>query len=1707
MVFPIQKGSLTMTLPKGIPNFLAAETDPEIFYSDLLDYAHDLRRDQDPAAHALYRQIAEEGSGSVREQALAYAGALEGRGDGGLRLEMLAGNFLEEATRPATIAGMAAGQLVYATSRFAVLSRLWNPASRNFTFGAWGARGAAAGLGLLAEVPTFWGVSKGLQETLHPGSQSWDGSTNFRELASLGLTLAVLRGTGFASQAALNWARPSVVTQKILPPTAAIGGLFLAQTAEETVDLKKPRDGASRLFDSVITYFQFSITGRLSQGLLGRQFQQWNQHMEQELYERQRLRLFTDLDFSFPFGLQVAMASGPKDLPKLSSPSREGPITQRPAMMSRGNPTDSTSRPLHVQDFTDSVLKRGRNDELFHLKTLVGEVYRDCFGRDPIENVRRYLDSPDSEAWKTGVRILVSGESKSAGKLREALASEPAFLEFVKKWQSRSHFIKVEEIPLYRAPGYFADQVGKKFLAKLLGELVRSPDRQGISEFIRFVGIKVREAEKRGRPIPYQWETLNLDDRRSVHWGNIGKLGLGIPLASNEVFRGPLYLRPAFSEADFTLFRGRLQQGESFEAIQESLIRAKRFKHFSEVTVELLPGTQGGFQFDQLVNKVQEFLAEDPNMEGVRKILKRYKGTEANLRELELREGGKIVVFNRGSVGVVLKLDGEGEMVLPLRVGNKFTPEPLDRFLSSYQTVGEAKVAPERVLEENPLSPLSGENSEAYAARFLLESRRRESDHQLQLVLTLEAMLRDPEQEGFARQVVDQIKIRTQKGPEGESAVVREYTLPGLQEPLTIFSPITTFLPENWSRFFARQVLEEIKRGGGRVARAAELGSGTGWLSLYLRKLGVVDYMEGGDLTETAPVVSRINALLNGVEEVRFVKSNLWENLSREEPFDLVVACIPQIPKELGTITERGFADYAPARENIFKPYGLGLVYEALNQSRTHLSEQGRILLNLAGRPGLGTLLEMYRRAGYHPILRQHDIIEQDPNTDIGPLAQLEASFPGVRFKFLPPIGEGDQASLSATDVVALRVESAVGMRHHQFLIEGRPYLNFWRGALGPREGIAAKAHWGYTAEAGAEYPPLRQFLAEQWGREWGVPVSQDSLFLGPRWEQLTVNLLTIQVPSGGKILWFGGAPREVRRLKSQFPEYRHKSISSLPELQLGLQDGKVDAAVLQLPRHHWVNPDLLLNHLQQTVEREIPVVLVEPFGVREGSEPNPVLERMSLEPAWRRQITLVQPLEQRFALEEAGVPLSVALVGDPGLYRQLARLGDITYSRTSTAAQEVYYHMLLGLQVDPLRVEQRLLTQGTPLEPLSESIPSQTPLGQLLETDVAFNASPTGESRRSPVIELNFGQSEWQAPVDLRPAWLRVRLGISPQEIRERATDSVVQYLGESRGIEAEPEQIVLGQGVHPLLQATLTSYGNRSAHPVEVWVPQGSYGKYFPTVSAAGVSLRLLNTEAENDFKVRPGYLAKVLQGPTLAPRSRPLLLINTPSNPAGRYYSPEELLEIADILKSHRGALLLDDVFGMLDTRRIPNQGSDYLAPLLREFPKQSVVFGGLSKEFGAGGLRMGWAVVSNKSQAEAVQKFTYPPDTLSLSATPEFLGRWKTLVPQHQNYLAGNRRLLAEFLDSRNISYHPSEGGYALLVDLNPFFRNGRVFRRNGDGETRLNPENFHEVLYREAGLKVHAPEFSRTPGRYRMVYAIDNIEEAISRLKQFFRNTR
>ncbi len=215
---------------------------------------------------------------ALRQRAAQSLDAVLGRGSAGPRVEFLLRRLAQQASEPITIVGMATGSAVFTCARTAILSRLLaSPGSGFFTRGL-AARGLASTAAFALEVPAFWGSTKGLQELVHPGSQTWDVATNLRELAGLGITLGGLKLLGAGTEGAFRLGhRPnpltgqatrltaiSGLTRRVAPQAGMLGGIMVGHRIEEAVGLRPHLDGATSLIDSLGMLVQFNVGGRLS---------------------------------------------------------------------------------------------------------------------------------------------------------------------------------------------------------------------------------------------------------------------------------------------------------------------------------------------------------------------------------------------------------------------------------------------------------------------------------------------------------------------------------------------------------------------------------------------------------------------------------------------------------------------------------------------------------------------------------------------------------------------------------------------------------------------------------------------------------------------------------------------------------------------------------------------------------------------------------------------------------------------------------------------------------------------------------------------------------------------------------------------------------------------------------------------------------------------------------------------------------------------------------------------------------------------------------------------------------------------------------------------------------------------------------------------------------------------------------------------------
>ena len=183
-----------------------------------------------------------------------------------------------------------------------------------------------------------------------------------------------------------------------------------------------------------------------------------------------------------------------------------------------------------------------------------------------------------------------------------------------------------------------------------------------------------------------------------------------------------------------------------------------------------------------------------------------------------------------------------------------------------------------------------------------------------------------------------------------------------------------------------------------------------------------------------------------------------------------------------------------------------------------------------------------------------------------------------------------------------------------------------------------------------------------------------------------------------------------------------------------------------------------------------------------------------------------------------------------------------------------------------------------------------------------------------------------------------------TPQRAGE-LKQAIADKLRRENGLDYKPSEILMTfGGKHALYDAfqVLINPGDGVLIPAPYWV------SYPEQVKLAGGTPVILETTIENSFKITP---QQILDN---ADRAK-VLVINSPSNPTGIMYTPQELKELADAVLRTNLIVLSDEIYEKLIYADIPFVS---FASLDDRLPERTLTFNGLSKTFAMTGWRLGY-----------------------------------------------------------------------------------------------------------------------------------------------------
>ena len=306
----------------------------------------------------------------------------------------------------------------------------------------------------------------------------------------------------------------------------------------------------------------------------------------------------------------------------------------------------------------------------------------------------------------------------------------------------------------------------------------------------------------------------------------------------------------------------------------------------------------------------------------------------------------------------------------------------------------------------------------------------------------------------------------------------------------------------------------------------------------------------------------------------------------------------------------------------------------------------------------------------------------------------------------------------------------------------------------------------------------------------------------------------------------------------------------------------------------------------------------------------------------------------------------------------------------------------------------------------------------------------------------------------------------------------AVSGYLREHHGIEAPAEDIVVTPGAK---QALLYSFLITTMPGDEAILLSPSWASYEPMLEFIGAKPVHVKVNMEN-FHPDLDAIREAITDKTT------MILINSPCNPTGAVFTPEEIAGVVDIAVEHDLWIVSDEIYGRMVWVDWPHVSPSTL-PGGKE---RTIVINGWSKSWAMTGMRVGFLTGPSEAMKAAVKSQANSAShipTFMMDAARIALECEDSVLEFNEEYLK-RRKMMMDGLDSLpGIRVPEPEGAFYVFADV------------TGTG---MSDVEFADGAL-EAGVQlIPASLITGGEGFVRVSYAADEeaIEEGLRRLESW-----
>lgn len=377
----------------------------------------------------------------------------------------------------------------------------------------------------------------------------------------------------------------------------------------------------------------------------------------------------------------------------------------------------------------------------------------------------------------------------------------------------------------------------------------------------------------------------------------------------------------------------------------------------------------------------------------------------------------------------------------------------------------------------------------------------------------------------------------------------------------------------------------------------------------------------------------------------------------------------------------------------------------------------------------------------------------------------------------------------------------------------------------------------------------------------------------------------------------------------------------------------------------------------------------------------------------------------------------------------------------------------------------------------LSDTVVSIKPSGIRKFFDIA--------NTMEDVISLGVGEPDFRTPWQIRNAGIRSlekgKTRYTSNRGLEEFREELSRYVNRKYNVSYCPKsEILITVGGSEAIDAAIRAIVNPGD---EIIIPQPSYVCYEPMTRLAGGVPVIINTKAENDFKITPGELIE-----SITPKTKALIL-PYPCNPTGAIMEKTDLEAIASILREKNILVISDEIYAELTF------GKNHVSiASIDGMKERTILINGFSKAFSMTGWRLGYACgpAEIMKQLTKIHQFAIMcAPTTSQYAAIEALRSCDEDVEQMKEEYDSRRKIIVKGFNDIGLTCREPKGAFYAFPSIK---------------STGMTSGEFCErLLYSKKVALVPGDAFGDSGEgfvRASYCYSINHIKEALLRIGEF-----